>query len=654
MVAINASDILSSYFQGADFVARGMQRAEERQKQEKLDQVRELAGQANALFIPKRDSNGRLINASPEAIANSPEFIKLANHPLLRDVRMQGVNDPAVRDATYVGAKADPNNPHNVIPVLQHIDENGIPLASPGPLTQDRSRNSDAPIGSLSLGDLYNHVAGMAYSADPKLGQQMMADAYSRGLQELRTEYRNAATLQDKEAILRTAAPYGIAPEDIAHHSGADRIHQHPNGLVETTDAGGNVTLGYNPDIQKNVQHPATLATAQTEDAAKNAVLPSELDRRARTQWQDARISNDVANTYVGDANARLGLTATAQHQTNQNLTQADNQSIENSVKGLDSADPAVKAQSQQELLKYFKSPEDARTYVRGSQAETKLRDLRTAVLSGTSDDAYRNVAKELPYANKDTQLRVFTELAPLANDPDPKVRENAQAGLRAAVSVMKGPQQGKAPDPGEFNSSMANSYMRSLGYKTDTPEYQGAQAGATEAFNRLRKVLPNEITKGSQAETYATIAAVKAHDLAQQGMPNAEKPMFIHSELEDLGYPVRRMGTTKEFVKEIYNPLGDALTKAGIPEANDPTARRYGTELVVGLKSNGVSTGVAINEVAKLFQHPQTYWNKLQVSGGDLRSLASGLAKEIKERPSALGQALDKTGRAIDAANME
>lgn len=655
---LDASDILSSYFQGAEFVTRGIQRAEEREKQQRVDRIRSMVGTATSMFEPQF-KDGKLVERSMTDIMNSPEFKEMANSPEFQTVLMQGVNDPAVKRVVFTGADKDPRNPNDGskgIPKLQHIGEDGQPLGPPGPLTVDRSRGGNAVVAAFTPDMAFRHLTGLAYSVDPELGRSVLGHIHQSSVQSLRTLARNAKSPQELEGIIQAGQKAGISPQDIVKDSGRPYTVEESSGVTRTHNPlTGDVSVGFDPGINKRVTTPATVGQAKANNAGEDAVFGDEQYRKNQDQIRSATTQNDLANQFNPDANQRASSLSEAQHSTNQRLIQQDNQAIEKAVTDLDSKDPAVVAQAQQGLLKYFKSPEDARNYVRGSQAETKLGDLRSAVLSGTPDDAYRNVAKELPYANKDTQLRVFTELAPLANDPDPKVRENAQAGLRAAANAMKGPQQGKAADPGEFNASMASSYMKSLGYKSDTPEFQSTQAGATEAFNRLRKALPNEITKGSQAETYATIASVKAHDLAQQGMPNAEKPMFIHSELEDLGYPVQRMGTTKDFVKEIYNPLGDALTKAGIPEANDPTTRRIGTELVVGLKSNGVSTGIAVNEVVKLFKDPpRTYLNKLEASGGDLRSLASGLAKEIKERPSALGQALDKTGRAIDAASME
>ena len=660
----DASSILSSYMEGANFVTRGMERAEEARRKAELEDAQGIAGESLGVVAPKYDANGNVIIRSAAEIAQSPEFKSLANRSGLQPVLMQGIQDPRVKAVRYVGAVKGSSD-SSFIPVLQHLDEDGK-VISEGPLTQDRSSSGNAPIGEMTVNDVFNHAASAVYAKSPELGVKMFEKAKQNALGALQEQFRTAPEAQRGD-IAKVAQSNGYNLTDLVAHSGAQerKADLERGGWWVTDPITRKQWFEADPSVRTLGDKAHQAGTDRTlKDAEQKADQDLAIDQkqfgarqimRTQDQIRQGEVSNELANRFQGDVNDRTASATTSQRQTSQTLTLADNQAIEKSVTDLDSKDPAVVAQAQQGLLKYFKSPEDARNYVRGSQAETKLGDLRSAVLSGTPDDAYRNVAKELPYANKDTQLRVFTELAPLANDPDPKVRENAQAGLRAAANAMKGPQQGKAADPGEFNASMASSYMKSLGYKSDTPEFQSTQAGATEAFNRLRKALPNEITKGSQAETYATIASVKAHDLAQQGMPNAEKPMFIHSELEDLGYPVQRMGTTKDFVKEIYNPLGDALTKAGIPEANDPTTRRIGTELVVGLKSNGVSTGIAVNEVVKLFKDPpRTYLNKLEASGGDLRSLASGLAKEIKERPSALGQALDKTGRAIDAASME
>ena len=612
----DASSILSSYMEGANFVARGMERAEERAKAERAEKIRGFVGQYMAATTPQFDDKGQPVGRSMTDIMNSPEFKDMANDPLLQPYLSQGITDPAVKRTHYVGAVPDPSEPDNggkAVPVLQHVGADGKPLAPPGPLTSDRSRDGSATVVPLNSNNVAGVLVKAAYAVDPTLGHEILNRMHLQSVQGFRTLYRNAKTDAEREGLLRSAGESGIEPELIYSHSGAPTTIEHPTGMIETRKPGGSVSITYDPKLyaqtggaglrqsedvklgidEDQLPRKLTLRNVTAEnDAATNLgieekQLPRKLAIREATQNQDALVENTNKDRFQPNVNQRAASSAASQHESTKKLTQQDNAEIERLVAGLDSADPAVRDKSKNDLLAYSKSPEEARQYVVQAKAESHLTDLRSA-LGSTSDSAYRAIAKDMPYATEDTQHRIHAQLEALAQSDDPVEREIGRGGLAAAINVMKGPQKPEVFKPAPFQASHIEGYVKGESNLTKA-EKQQAINGTIQSYSDLVTRLgisensdPTIIQQAHQAAADAHILGLNKDEGAfgsKARHANATMPMFLRAQVQHAGYDGLDTVTDKrQFVEEVYDPIVKGL---GFDSVNDPQSYRQASNAV-------------------------------------------------------------------------
>ena len=592
-MAFDAGDIFSTYLQGASFVANSLDRAENRRRQQEQDELRGLAGKGLEIFAPKYDKDGKLIPRTSGDIFNDPQTLELANHPYMKAARMQGITDPTVKDVRYVGGTPLEDG-QRVVPIVEQLDEDGN-IISRGPLTEGRSRDGKAAVTPITVDTMFNHLAGEVYRRDPEIGASLMQKARDQALAGLQTQYRNAATPQEQEELVRIGESYGYSPESLMAHSGAPVTRQNlALGVKEIHGADG--SLRYELD-------PKTRGLA-------NAIDDHEFGRKLKqqriTQDQTAKVANANANRFAGEENQR----EINRYSTVEPAKAATDRGVNNT-----NAESAADA----ERLLVSENPDDqrmGRTLLGGIygdkapaiiQSKLSKKSLSDAMSSNglfpgkTPEEVGQITAENFHSMSSDDQNAAMAKLMPGLRAGNP----NAMAAYDAMLGKPMGG-KGESPKPAEFNSGAGKDFIKANKGSDELAKSFPINGGVQ--FNETRDILAKHgvfVEKGSVDDAklqrvVATSALISERgQLSDAGiertapalwtwenLPDDLKVRWGHSEND--GVPA-----AESFVRDVYKPLGDARKAAGLPV--DIASMNENTRDVVELQRAGLSAEKAI-----------------------------------------------------------
>lgn len=648
----DASSILSSYLEGANFVTRGMERAEEARRKAELEDAQGIAGESLGVVAPKYDANGNVIIRSAAEIAQSPEFKSLANRSGLQPVLMQGIQDPRVKAVRYVGAVKGSSD-SSFIPVLQHLDEDGK-VISEGPLTQDRSSSGNAPIGEMTVNDVFNHAASAVYAKSPELGVKMFEKAKQNALGALQEQFRTAPEAQRGD-IAKVAQSNGYNLTDLVAHSGAqERKADLERGGWWVTDP---ITRKQWFEADPSVRTLGDRAhQVGTERGLKDNEQKRQQDLTLDQQEADAR-NGLRAKQILSDANANV----TAQNQTfadRANLVLRDAQVKDAIAKRLNvqdqalftqgtedlgSSDPQVRARGEQTLASIPNLANELATqsHIQGVRSNAKLTDALKSNFKGMDEQQAGDlVAQNYHNLTKDEQQGVVQGLYAAAR----KGNRVAASALDVALSPHP---PGKAPEMVKFDADGVKGALKNR--ELDEAGANEGRLGTKQSFDRLMTTA--KITEGSRFAPYVNEAIADTYALNRKtDFKNAEEPMLLRSKLK-ADYGEGAVGNPEAYMIEVHDPLTKALKKAGVDPSFQIMDRA--SELVTSLRSNDINKGEAVATTVRVLTDPteRKKWSKILGSNQDgsfsMKELGDAIASSIKEREAGrLGKAWDATNR--------
>lgn len=612
-MAVDAGDILSSWMQGSNFVNNNIARVEEERRRQELEELQKVAGKGLEIFAPKYDANGKLIPRTTGDVFNDPNTLELANHPFMRDVRMQGISDPEVEDVRYIGGVPTPDGT-GAVPIVEQVFKDGH--VSRGPLTADRSRNPDAKVAPVTLDGMFNHLASAVYARSPDLGKELMNRAHEQALGGLQTQYRTATTQEERNQILAAGQSYGMSAAKIIEGAASSIVQPDlKTGYDVVKDPAGNVSYRENPQtagLRKQV------VAQETQDM---------LDSRLATQKQDLSFKVDnaptenalSANSAESLALAELEikeLTATRvrQLQAGDKLAAAATQEqidalylnprLDRKVKEIDVTEdaqagaglrnaPTTAATSQITQPGFTTRQGDEKSLL---QAREVLNPSAVPALlskgASASEDA---VLQYAPKLTTDDQKGLYAALARRVEAGDPA----AIPALRTLKRVMHDAAadaggKGEAQKPAEYDATGVDKWTVDL----PDDERRKVRLQGEQVFRDLQAAAP--VIKGSQEEAVRNMAVAEALRI---GLPTHALPLENWVGLQRDPAYASGVGDAREFLDEIHTPIVELSKQQGL--SMSPRVLSQTERLAVGLKARGIANSEAVTKALEVEKNP-------------------------------------------------
>jgi hypothetical protein len=609
MVAINASDILNSYMQGANFVAEGMHRAEQRQRQEQLEQAQSLAGDLEASLLQpmQRDADGKLVVPAPHQIANSPTFLKAANHPLMQPTLMHAVAGPDVASARMVAAQPGPT-PDTYIPVIQGYNENGI---ATGQAVQ-------AP--PINIHDSFLHGASTVYGIDPKVGHDLVGKAHEMNLQTAREYFLRAKNPDEKEQILQAWGSQGYDPESIYAHSGVPTTIQHANSWVEQRDPVNNrSTFTFNPEhynaqgkTAENAQADTKLEIAQRQLPETNAIEASQITNRV-----GANANANLANAPTVAQTSNI-LDAAKENQNKQQNAEKV-QGLRAAYATLDNPNATAEAKTAAQFTvdQYAKDPESARLALAVSRASRTLDPKNIGgLLAAGPEAATTAIIENAPYRNKSELEGLYADVARRVESGD----RTAAAVLPTLRRATDGASADKSESfkPGDYNATGVKSFLAAN--EVDDAVRKSADLNGPVAFTRAVNALQSHgipVPKNSVNEaalnrvTAMSMILQKKGQLSDEGVTNTIPALWSWEQVAAENDPASASNPDRAeaYVRDVYMPLSNELKAAGVSADFGRTTAAAKDVMALqkdGAAQKGLSQDAAIKAAVNVEKDPK------------------------------------------------
>ena len=640
-MAINGNDILNSYMRGVSFVNQNLDRIERAKKAEELEQAAEVAGKGIELFAPRYDSHGQLIRRTAVDIFNDPKALDVANHPFMKDVRMQGITDPEVADVKYVAGI--PTKDGRVVPMMQHFNEDGEPLGPPGPLTADRSKGSEAKVVPSSLDDMYSHVVAKVYATSPELGTAMKRKSDALALAGLQTQYRHAQSPEEQDHILQTAGSYGINAKELIAGAALGHTVQDLNGVDKITDANGNVTLAYNPKT-RNLGDALTTNRADLDQDIKEKLFAREQALKTINAENARATQEKLDDQYLDKGLARKANEDSAKNESALAITSNNVARIRHATEVLSdpSATPEDKTQARSLMDGFGKTPEGARILERTSQAE-KILDV-PKLLSGGASASQAAIEDFAPYLPPDEQKGLLAKLTSAVENGNPA----ALPARRSLLRVMQGPaadaQRGEAPKPGEYNPTAVAQYTKQ--YLPEDEQSEVSLKGESLFRDAAKVVRP---AKDSIEETELNRATARA---LSEKKPDHVLPLYNWMQLEKNPTFRTGAGSSEDFLTDIHEPIVQLNKKHG--HNLSPDALAMAERMAAGLMTQRVDADDAVTAAVQYQTDPdlrKRFERAIpeDVSGPEQeRAFYTAWAKDLSSKKGPITRGAEYAGRGL------
>jgi hypothetical protein len=659
MAYVNPDSILTGTLGAIEMAASAFDRADRRRREQEQEELRQKAGEFVALNMPKfRD--GKLVDEPPEVKYNSAEFKNFANSKYVKPYLMQGVPD-YIKDVEYTGmAKTGVKEDGSPVftPTARWLDEDGKEV-SHGPITAYRSKDPNDPVAQFTPDDIYNFGAAAIYKADPQLGQLAHRMVMEQSKGGVIAAYRQAATPEDKAAILNSAAKYWNPSEITNAAAGPLRVENLQRGGYDVDDGQGNRTFVEDEGVRekakkvnlfqtgqeaerrrtladtdfateagqrqtrqgwheedmstdaetrlriqelnatrlRQLQSGDTKAAAATQEEIDAALAPSRNQRRA------SQIASDVtAHSNASLANAptdvkTLNYKTDKTEEFRRTLNAQDGARFDQGMALINSSDPAQQQQGRQLIQGLIGDPAKADEFV---QQKGAVRDLRSALDSDfngmTLDQVSQTVAKNFAQMPKADQESFLQGL-----------RSGAQRGDRNSITALNtalfpqtggsGSGSGKAPKLPEYKSEEVVKYAKASGEMDDKQIGEAAIRGRQIFDMTLGNLVSRGVPVDQISEGDLLAASANAVRLEAKGLGNTADTLYTRESLERR-YP-GTTGTPEEFANELVLPLGNQIKAAG--RAPTPQKLSEGVLDTTALLARGLQKEDAVALAAQL-----------------------------------------------------